>query len=140
MKNSNRFSDLLKHLMAVAKLKNSVLAKALRYDESYISKWVTGALLPTEKVSEKLFREMSHCIVQSLDDEGRENLYSEYQVQRERDLEGAILDNLTAEYEYMPTPPARITRNSPCCSSWAKCATPRCVRSSRWTSSSPRIF
>ncbi|MBQ2667148.1 MAG: hypothetical protein IJF56_00810 [Clostridia bacterium] len=101
MKNSNRFSDLLKHLMAVAKLKNSVLAKALRYDESYISKWVTGALLPTEKVSEKLFREMSHCIVQSLDDEGRENLYSEYQVQRERDLEGAILDNLTAEYEYM---------------------------------------
>ena len=68
MKNSNRFSDLLKHLMAVAKLKNSVLAKALRYDESYISKWVTGALLPTEKVSEKLFREMSHCIVQSLDE------------------------------------------------------------------------
>ena len=47
MKDKNRFSSLLKHLMAVAKLKNYTLAKELQYDESYISKWITGSLLPT---------------------------------------------------------------------------------------------
>lgn len=39
MKTKNRFSILLEHLMSVADLKNSVLAKAVQYDDSYISKW-----------------------------------------------------------------------------------------------------
>lgn len=38
MKTKNRFSILLEHLMSVADLKNSVLAKAVQYDDSYISK------------------------------------------------------------------------------------------------------
>lgn len=101
MKDKNRFSSLLKHLMAVAKLKNYTLAKELQYDESYISKWITGSLLPTEKTSEKVFRDISRCIVSSLDDDSREVLYSEYQVDRDRDLEDAIFDNLEAEFDYV---------------------------------------
>lgn len=101
MKDKNRFSNLLKHLMTVAKLKNYTLAKELQYDESYISKWVTGSLLPTEKTSEKIFRDISRCIVSSLDDESRETLYTEYQVDHTRDLEDAIFDNLEAEFEYV---------------------------------------
>lgn len=101
MKERNRFSSLLKHLMTVAKLKNYTLAKELQYDESYISKWVTGTLLPTEKTSEKIFRDISHCIITSLDDESRSTLYSEYQVDHDRDLEEAIFDNLEAEFDYV---------------------------------------
>lgn len=101
MKDKNRFSNLLKHLMAVTKLKNYTLAKELQYDESYISKWVTGSLLPTEKNSDQVFRDISRCVISSLDDESREALYAEYQVEHTRDLEAAIFDNLVAEYEYV---------------------------------------
>lgn len=101
MKEKNRFSHLLKHLMAVANLKNYVLAKELQYDESYISKWITGSLLPTEKNSEKVFRDISRCIVASCTPENLGVLYSEYQVDQNRDLEDAIFDNLVAEFDYV---------------------------------------
>lgn len=101
MKEKNRFSGLLKHLMTVAKVKNYTMAKELQYDESYISKWVNGNLLPTEKTSDKVLRDISRCIVGSLDDESRAILYSEYQVDHDTDLEQAIFDNLVAEYNYV---------------------------------------
>lgn len=101
MKDKNRFSNLLKHLMSITKLKNYTLAKELQYDESYISKWVTGSLLPTEKNSDKVFRDISRCIVSSLDVESRDTLYTEYQVDQDRDLEDAIYDNLVAEFDYV---------------------------------------
>ena len=90
MKEKNRFSGLLKHLMTVAKLKNSTLAKQLQYDESYISKWATGSLLPTEKTSEKILRDIAHCVVASVDADGLQTLYSEYQLDNTLDLEDAV--------------------------------------------------
>lgn len=101
MKERNRFSGLLKHLMTVAKLKNSTLAKQLQYDESYISKWATGSLLPTEKTSEKILRDIAHCVVASVDADGLQTLYSEYQLDNTLDLEDAVFDNLMAEFNYV---------------------------------------
>ena len=101
MKEKNRFSGLLKHLMNVTKLKNYYLARELQYDESYISKWINGNLLPTEKTSDKVMRDISRCIITALDDESRAALYSEYQVDVDEDLEAAIYDNLAAEYNYV---------------------------------------
>lgn len=100
-KDKNRFSNLLKHLMTITKLKNYALAKHLQYDESYISKWISGALLPTEKNSEKIIRDISRCMISSLDEESREQLYTEYQVDQDQDLEEAIFDNLMAEFIYV---------------------------------------
>ncbi len=100
-KEKNRFSMLLKHLMTVANMKNMNLAKELQYDESYISKWVTGSLLPTEKTHEKVLQEISRCIVEALDDEGWQTMLNEYQISRRSDLPRAIYDNLEAEYNYV---------------------------------------
>lgn len=71
MKTKNRFSILLEHLMSVADLKNSVLAKAVQYDDSYISKWISGKLLPTEKNHEATLQAISTCVVDSLTERGR---------------------------------------------------------------------
>lgn len=101
MKDKNRFSNLLRHLMDVAKLKNCTLAREVQYDESYISKWLTGSLLPTEKTSDKTFQDISRCIVSALDEESLEILFSEYQVDEKQDLEAAIYDNLNAEFAYV---------------------------------------
>ena len=101
MKEKNRFSSLLKHLMATAELKNYTLAKELQYDESYISKWVTGSLMPTEKTHEKVLQEISRCIVRSLNEEGWNTLLAEYQLTDRSDLELALFDNLEAEYRYV---------------------------------------
>ena len=49
MEDKNRFSILLEHLLEVAEVKNYTLAKRLQYDVSYISKWVSGRMLPAKK-------------------------------------------------------------------------------------------
>lgn len=81
MKDKNRFSILLEHLMAIAELKNSILAKAVQYDDSYISKWISGKLLPTEKNHENTLQAISHCIVEALSEESTTQLLYEYQLQ-----------------------------------------------------------
>lgn len=80
MKDKNRFSILLEHLMAIAELKNSILAKAVQYDDSYISKWISGKLLPTEKNHENTLQAISHCIVEALSEESTAQLLQEYQL------------------------------------------------------------
>ena len=52
MEEKNRFSSLLEQLMIIADVKNYTLASELQYDVSYISKWVSGRMLPAEKNKE----------------------------------------------------------------------------------------
>ena len=63
MEPKNRFSTLLEHLMSVAALKHYVVAQALQYDVSYISKWIGGKALPAEKSAEDVLRRLSRCLV-----------------------------------------------------------------------------
>ena len=101
MEEKNRFSKLLEYLMSVAELKNYTLAQELQYDVSYISKWVSGRMLPAEKMEKKILEGISHCIVESASEEGRNNLLSEYSLDDCEDLKLAIFDNLEAEYFYV---------------------------------------
>lgn len=101
MREKNRFSILLEHLLSMANLKNYVLAKTLQYDESYISKWTSGKLLPTEKNYDKILQSISQCIVDSLTDETIEPFYAEYQLHNKSDLEKAVYDHLETEYNYV---------------------------------------
>lgn len=101
MKEKNRFSHLLQYLMSVSELKNYTLAKELQYDESYISKWVSGRMLPSEKNIDKVLHGISKCIVNVLDEANEKLLCKNYLVDGKRDLEAAIYDNLVAEYSYV---------------------------------------
>lgn len=100
MKHRNRFSTLLEHLMEVAELKNSTLAKELQYDVSYISKWL-GGQLPSAKTDEAVMKGISRCAARKSTEAGRQKLLEDYQVSSLRDLEGAIYDHLMAEYTYV---------------------------------------
>ena len=101
MAEKNRFSKLLEDLMAEAELKNYMLAQELQYDVSYISKWVSGRMIPAEKSARKILEGISRCIVDAASDTGRRNLLSDYQVENLEDLRLAIFDNLEVEYQYV---------------------------------------
>lgn len=75
MKDKNRFSILLEHLMAIAELKNSILAKAVQYDDSYISKWISGKLLPTEKNHENTLQAISPALLKHFQKKALHNCY-----------------------------------------------------------------
>src|SRR5699024_7750794 len=101
MNEKNRFSNLLEQLMQTADLKNYTLAQDLQYDVSYISKWVSGKMLPAEKSAAKVLREISHSIVCSLNQTVKQTLYNDYLVGTDHDLEMALYDHLSAEYNYV---------------------------------------
>lgn len=101
MEEKNRFSRLLDHLMSVAEMKNYTLAKELQYDVSYISKWISGRMIPSEKTGQKVLTGISKCIVDAATQGGREILLSDYQVNNCEELKAAIYDHLEAEYNYV---------------------------------------
>lgn len=99
IKQKNRFSNLLEHLMNIAELKNSILANELGYDVSYISKWLSGQL-PSAKTEKTVMQGISHCVIHKGSAAGQEVLLNDYQVTSLDDLESAIFDHLMAEYSY----------------------------------------
>ena len=60
------FGQLLEKLLYLSNQKKSMLAKALGYDDSYISKWINGKNLPTQKNILNICRVTSEFIVNSL--------------------------------------------------------------------------
>ena len=100
-KEKNRFSQILEHVMNLAEIKNAALAKALQYDVSYISKWISGRMLPAEKTKRNVLQRISCEIVRLSSKTGKENLFANYQVENENELQEAIFDNLEAEYDYV---------------------------------------
>ena len=75
----NRFSQLLERLMNLGEIKNAALAKALQYDVSYISKWVSGRMLPAEKNKRNVLKRIGQELVRLSSQTGKENLYENYQ-------------------------------------------------------------
>ena len=70
----NRFSILLEQLINMGEVKNASLAAALKYDASYISKWITGRIIPAEKTKRKVLKGISQEIVRQSSRSGVENL------------------------------------------------------------------
>ena len=101
MEQKNRFSILLEQLVATAEVKHFTLAKALQYDVSYISKWINGRALPTEKSASDILQKFSRCLVENASDAGLAQLLRDYEIKNVGELWQAIYDNLIAEYYYV---------------------------------------
>lgn len=65
----NNFGILLHNLIQEAGVKNINVSQAVGYDISYISKWLSGKMLPSCKNIEDNAKAIAACIVDSLDDE-----------------------------------------------------------------------
>lgn len=58
----------MKQLLSISRQKSYVLANYLNYDVSYISKWVTGSMLPAAKHADNICRKIAFFIVNNSDD------------------------------------------------------------------------
>ena len=66
---ANSFGIRLRQLMNRTGVKRETLAQAVRYDSSYISKWLSGKMLPSAKNADKVIQELALCFSRA-DEEG----------------------------------------------------------------------
>ncbi len=97
-KSNQRFGKLLEKLIQISNQKNYALANALGYDVSYISKWISGSILPANKNATTICHNIANFIVNSSNDIALKKLtemYSEDDTQRLTEL---IYENLMQAY------------------------------------------
>lgn len=94
----NSYSILLQELLAKTGLKNAALSEALQYDVSYISKWVTGRFLPSEKNITQISDGIASCVVHAIEPEQEEEWFSQYQAGNQEELEQEISRALINAY------------------------------------------
>lgn len=87
------FGKLLEKLLHLSNQKKSSLAKALGYDVSYISKWITGKNLPTQKSISDICKITSEFIVDSLNMSHMQELKNYFEI--DKDLES---NSVLAQY------------------------------------------
>ena len=99
------FGQLLEKLLYIANQKEITLAKELGYDISYISKWINGKKLPTQKSISNICKLISEFIVKSLNTISKEELkrYFEIEVEMEDDAELAQYIYRSLKDSYMDT-------------------------------------
>ena len=54
----NGFAAELQKLLRITNTKSATLAKAVQYDLSYISKWLSGKMLPSEKYIDEVISDI----------------------------------------------------------------------------------
>ena len=74
------FGQLLDKLLYLSNQKKSTLAKILGYDVSYISKWINGKNLPTQKSISDICKRTSEFVVNSLTNISMEELKSYFEI------------------------------------------------------------
>ena len=92
------FGKRLEQLLLIGNIKNSTVAKALKYDVSYISKWVTGKAVPSKKNLERVISTVGELIVNQADAETLQLMYSSFGVKTDDALREAICDTLRDAY------------------------------------------
>lgn len=92
------FGKVLQALMNKAEIKNAVLAEALQYDVSYISKWISGKALPSEKSIDSLCRQIIHAILQNQPPCVADILCKEYHLGQTDNMQEELADMLLKAY------------------------------------------
>lgn len=69
----NSFAMKLQELMQLSGVKSAVLARAVQYDLSYISKWLSGKMLPSEKNIDEVMDSIGDCLLSGKTDKLEEH-------------------------------------------------------------------
>lgn len=88
------FGQLLEKLLHLSNQKKSALAKALGYDVSYISKWITGKNLPTQKSISDVCKVTAEFIVDSLNTSNVQELKSYFEIDEDVDTNIVLVQYL----------------------------------------------
>jgi len=95
---NNLFASHLEQLMIVSGVKNTLLAKELNYDTSYISKWLTGKSVPSKKNIEKILLTISKILIKNATSSAKGELLERFQAKNESELEDSICSFLRNSY------------------------------------------
>jgi len=55
----NKFGNLLKNLIEEKNIKSKVVAQKINYDNTYLSKWITGKKLPSSRTIDAVCSKLS---------------------------------------------------------------------------------
>lgn len=95
---NNKFAKLLQDLLTRTGTKSSALAEALQYDVSYISKWQSGRMLPSEKNAPAVSAAIAKCLIGSISGDKRADILQEYGCKDAQELEVIMRDMLVKAY------------------------------------------
>ena len=98
-KNSYKFGKLLEKLIQISNQKNYALANALGYDVSYISKWISGSILPANKSATTICHNIAKFIVGSSNEIAIKKLAELYGEEDEQLLTEIIYEKLMEAYQ-----------------------------------------
>lgn len=90
----NGFAAKLQELLRQSNVKHATLAGAVQYDLSYISKWLSGKMLPSEKNIDEVIEKIADCLMQ-----GNREALAESCGCDAAALRGRLLDELHRAYE-----------------------------------------
>lgn len=75
MKESNNiFAGMLQKILLYTGMKNYVIAKALKYDVSYISKWVSGKAVPSKRNIDEICAIIGKLVIENCNEEEHKKL------------------------------------------------------------------
>ncbi len=94
----NEFADALHELINKSGIKMLNVAVSTGYDLSYISKWASGKILPSDKTIDKINRSIAECVVSTSDEEHLNELLQAYGCTDAAGLQNTVEDMLNAAY------------------------------------------
>ena len=98
MDHKNRFGTRLGQLLVAADIKNFTVAQSLKYDVSYISKWISGKAVPSKKNIETIVTLLCDLIVRNGGGDFKQQMKREYNVSDDEQLHDALKKDLMAAY------------------------------------------
>lgn len=94
----NCFGKELKQLLLFTGIKNATLANALNFDASYISKWINGVLLPTEKNIEIIVDNLVDAVISHASSGSLQRMMEKNHFSKLEDLEIQMKQQLLSSY------------------------------------------
>ena len=93
----NEFATLLHDLIKESGVKNLSVSNAVGYDLSYISKWLSGKMLPSDKSIDSITSDIADCVTENIDDQNI--LFQQYNAPDKDYLKSAIARQLGMAYK-----------------------------------------